>query len=62
MAVKNSVEAAKFLTDLLSSQEVEMLAKRLKIAGLLIKGSTYEENELPRTHVRGFLEFKLRLS
>lgn len=43
VAVKNSVEAAKFLTDLLSSQEVEMLAKRLKIAGLLIKGSTYEE-------------------
>lgn len=43
VAIKNSVEAAKFLTDLLSSQEVEMLAKRLKIARLLIKRLTYEE-------------------
>ncbi len=36
-------EAAKFLTDLLSPQEVEMIAKRLEIAKLLIEGLTYQE-------------------
>ena len=41
--LKNPIEAAQFLKDLLSVQEVEMLAKRLKAAELLIKGETYAE-------------------
>jgi len=41
--VENVNEAATFLKDLLSVQEAEMLAKRLKIAELLIKGRTYTE-------------------
>lgn len=41
-SLKNAQEAAKFLTDLLSPQEVEMLAKRLKIAELLLKGWEYQ--------------------
>lgn len=36
-------EAAKIFGDLVSRQELEMLAKRLKIATLLIEGKTYEE-------------------
>ncbi len=36
-------EAAKVLGDLLSEQEIEMIAKRLQIAKLLIKKQTYEE-------------------
>lgn len=36
-------EAAQFLKDLLSKQEAEMLAKRIEIARLLIKGLTYGE-------------------
>lgn len=36
-------EAAHFLKDLLSKQEAEMLAKRIEIARLLIKGFKYEE-------------------
>ena len=36
-------EAAQFLRDLLSKQEAEMLAKRIEIARLLIKGLTYGE-------------------
>lgn len=40
--IKNSEEAAAFITDLLSESETEMLAKRLKIAEKLIAGSGYE--------------------
>lgn len=42
VALKNPEEAAKFLTDLISPQETEMLAKRLAIAKLLVEGKTYE--------------------
>ena len=42
-SLKNTKEAAKFLTDLLSAQEAEMLAKRLKIAVLLAQGKKYDE-------------------
>lgn len=41
--LNNPAEAAQFLKDLLSSQEAEMLAKRLKTAELLIAGKTYAE-------------------
>lgn len=41
--MKKPEEAAKLLTDLLSPQETEMIAKRLEIAKLLIVGKTYEE-------------------
>lgn len=41
-SIKNKEEAAKFLADLLSPQELEMIAKRLEIARLLIDGETYE--------------------
>ena len=41
--MKNSEEAATFLKDLLSYGEVEMIAKRLKIAALLEEGNTYDE-------------------
>lgn len=44
-SLKTSEEAAQFLKDLLSKQEAEMLAKRIEIARLLIKGFTYEEIE-----------------
>src|SRR3989344_2228694 len=40
--LKTQEEAAQFLKDLLSKQEAEMLAKRIEIARLLIKGFTYE--------------------
>lgn len=40
---KTIQESADFLRDLLSYQEAEMIAKRLKIAGLLLENSTYEE-------------------
>ena len=40
--LKTPEEAAQFLKDLLSKQEAEMLAKRIEIARLLIKGFTYE--------------------
>lgn len=40
--VKKRDEAAQFLTDLLSPQELEMLAKRLAIAKYLIAGKTYD--------------------
>lgn len=39
--LNNPLEVAEFLKDLLSAQEVEMLAKRLKIAELLIIGFSY---------------------
>lgn len=41
--LKTPEEAAQFLKDLLSKQEAEMLAKRIEIARLLIKGFTYAE-------------------
>jgi len=41
-SVKNSREAAQFLKDLLSPQEAEMLAKRIKIAELLLTGWSYK--------------------
>ena len=40
-ATNNTREAAQLLTDLLGKQEMEMLAKRLKIAELLLEGETY---------------------
>lgn len=40
--IKKKEEAAQFLTDLLSPQELEMLAKRLEIARALIDGYTYQ--------------------
>ena len=39
--LKTPEESAQFLKDLLSRQEAEMLAKRIEIARLLIKGDTY---------------------
>lgn len=41
LSLKNEEEAAKFLTDLLSPQEIEMLAKRLQIAECLLKDESY---------------------
>ena len=43
VAIKNLKEAASFITDLLGKQEIEMLAKRLKIAKLLLEGNKYGE-------------------
>ena len=40
--VKELDEAAKLLGDLLSEQEVDMIAKRLQIAKLLLKGEKYD--------------------
>jgi len=42
-SVKSPKEAALFVSDLLSEQEAEMLAKRLKIAELLIQGKTFDK-------------------
>jgi TrpR-related protein YerC/YecD len=43
-------DAAKLLRDLLSVTEVEMIAKRIKIAEMLLDGSTYKNiNELLKT-------------
>lgn len=42
-SLKNPEEAAYFLQDLISAQEAEMLAKRLKIAKLLLSGLSYDE-------------------
>jgi TrpR-related protein YerC/YecD len=42
-SLKNTKEAAKFLADLLSAPEAEMLAKRLKIAKRLAEGKKYDE-------------------
>ena len=46
--MKNEEEAAKFLTDLLYPQEIEMLAKRLQIAVYLLQNKNYDDirNEL----------------
>lgn len=41
--LRNSEEVAQFLKDLLSEVEVLMLARRLQIAELLIKGFTYKQ-------------------
>lgn len=41
--VHNPVEAAQFLKDLLTEPEIGMLAKRLKIAQLLLEGYTYDQ-------------------
>jgi TrpR-related protein YerC/YecD len=41
--IKNVAEAANFIQDIMSRQEAEMLAKRLKIAELLIAGNKYAE-------------------
>jgi len=41
--IKNSREAAKVLSDLLSAQELDMLAKRLAIARALLDGKSYQE-------------------
>ena len=42
-ALRNSVEAANYIKDLLSESEVLVLARRLQIARLLNKGFTYQE-------------------
>ena len=42
-SLRSEEEVAKFITDLLSPQEVEMLAKRLRIAELLLQNKKYEE-------------------
>lgn len=41
-ALRKPEEAAQFLKDILSAPEADMLAKRLRIAKLLLNGSTYE--------------------
>jgi TrpR-related protein YerC/YecD len=41
--IKDVKEASELLRDLLSFTEAEMIAKRLKIAELLLEGRTYEE-------------------
>lgn len=48
VAIKKIEEVASFIKDLLGKQEIEMLAKRLKIAKLLLEGKNYDEiyNEL----------------
>lgn len=42
-SIKDSNEAARFLKDLLSPQEAEMLAKRIKIADLLLDDWKYKQ-------------------
>lgn len=42
-SLRSAEEVAHFLKDLLSEGEVQMLAKRLRIAELLIDGLTYEQ-------------------
>lgn len=41
--IKNPLEAMRFIKDLLSPQEAEMLAKRVKIAEYLLDGYTYDQ-------------------
>lgn len=41
--VRNSKEAAQVLSDLLTEQELDMLAKRLAIARALLNGDNYQE-------------------
>lgn len=47
--MKKPEEAAKLISDLLSPQELEMIAKRLEIAKLLIEGHNYQ-------YIRGVLK------
>jgi len=42
-ATKNGSESAQLLTDLLGKQELEMLARRLKVAEMLLDDNTYEQ-------------------
>lgn len=42
-SVRNSVEAANLIKDLLTESEVIILARRLQIATLLLQGYTYEQ-------------------
>lgn len=42
-SIKDPKEAAQILTDLLTPSEIEMVAKRLEIAKLLIQGKTYDQ-------------------
>lgn len=42
-STKSSTEAAQLLTDLLGKQELEMLARRLKVAELLLEEYTYDQ-------------------
>lgn len=42
-AVRNPIETANFLQDLLTAREIKNLAKRLRIAKLLLNNVTYEE-------------------
>jgi TrpR-related protein YerC/YecD len=42
-SLRNEEEVAKFLTDLLSPPEIEMLSKRLEVAMLIIQGYTYAD-------------------
>ena len=44
-SIRNSLEAANFIKDLLSAGEVLMLARRLQIAELLMQGYTYQQIE-----------------
>ena len=41
--IKNEKEAAQLLRDLISYQEAEMIAKRLKIAEYLLENMSYDE-------------------
>jgi len=43
LSLKSEEEVAKFISDLLSPPEIEMVSKRLEVALLLIQGSTYQE-------------------
>ncbi|MDI6603275.1 MAG: YerC/YecD family TrpR-related protein, partial [Patescibacteria group bacterium] len=43
--LKNSQEIMDFITDLLTKQEMIMLAKRIKIAKLLLEGQNYRDIE-----------------
>ena len=48
--LKSSAEAAAFVTDLLTSDEVKFLSKRLRIAKLLMTGKSYDEiSQLAKT-------------
>jgi len=51
-SLKTTREVALFIRDLLGLQEVEMMAKRLEVAKLLVEGDTYEEiaEELKVSH------------
>ncbi|HIE41126.1 MAG TPA: hypothetical protein EYP80_00520 [Candidatus Aenigmarchaeota archaeon] len=42
ITLKNPQEAAQFIKDLISPQELEMLAKRLRVAKLLLRGVKYQ--------------------